>query len=186
MLARFAKPLFVVVVLAIPIGIGSCKTGDPSAPQNLNPPDSTAFNDFITQSRNGGPESTYIEASGLPTIDCDPRVDWAASQVVLWHTFTGTGAVNGYDHFFEIMFPVADTVGTYTVQNFLQALVYDGQFYSAGPFPPGSSGTVEVTRSDTLRIEGTYALTVVDSAQTDSLRLSGRFGIDNGFSLSCP
>jgi hypothetical protein len=186
MFTRLAKPIVVFIVLVLPMAAGSCKDSDLSAPQNVIPPGPTVDDDFITQSIDGGPESTFIEASGLPNIDCDPRVDWGAYQVVLWHTFTGVGAVNGYDHFFEIMFPVADSVGTYTVQgDFLQALFFEGKFFTAGPQVPTSHGTVVVTRSDS-RIEGTYALTVIDSAGTDSLRLSGEFGVDNGFSLSCP
>jgi hypothetical protein len=42
-----------------------------------------------------------------------------------------------------------------------------------------------VTRSDD-RIEGTFTITVVDSAQTSSLTLTGRFGVDSGYSTDCP
>lgn len=186
MFTRFAKPIVVLAVLVIPIVAGSCKSTDLSAPKNVIPPGPTVNDDFLTESRDGGPEVTYIEASGLPAIDCDPRVDWGADQVVIWHTFTGVGTINGYEHFLEIMFPVTDTVGVYTVQgDYLQALLFDGKFYSASPLATGSHGSVQVTRSDT-RIEGTYALTVLDSALTDSLQLNGRFGVDHGFSLTCP
>ena len=36
--------------------------------------------DFVSLSVNGGPENTYTEASGLPSIDCDPRVDWHSAN----------------------------------------------------------------------------------------------------------
>ena len=55
-------------------------------------------------SLNGGPQTTYTEASGLPSIDCDPRVDWTFNQVVGWANYTNGSGPNGYDLFFEIMF----------------------------------------------------------------------------------
>jgi len=178
-LARFSLVILVVVV------VGSCNSEDSTGPAGTQGTPGAGSGDFVTLERDGGPGQTYTEATGVPVIDCDPRVDWAAKQVVLWHTFTTGLGPNGYDHFFEIMFPNVDTVGTYTVQgDNLQALFYDGTYYSASPIFPGTSGTVQVTRSDT-RIEGVFDITVVDTTQA-SLRLSGSFGVDSGFSLVCP
>ncbi len=141
--------------------------------------------DFVTMAVDGGNEGTYAEASGLPSIDCDPRVDWGFSQVILWNDHTNGSGPNGYELFFEIMFPNVDDVGTYTVHgDMLQALFYDGINYSASPLMDTSNGSVTVTRSDT-RIEGTYTLTVVD-AQGNTKTLAGSFSVENGFSLSCP
>ena len=140
----------------------------------------------MTLSVNGGVPTTHTEASGLPSVDCDPRVDWAFDQVVGWANYTDGSGPNGYDLFFEIMFPAVDTVGTYTVQgNALQAMFYNGEFYTASPLRPATSGTVQVTRSDS-RIEGTFTITAVDSLGTTSVDFAGSFGVDSGFSLSCP
>jgi len=77
-------------------------------------------------------------------------------------------------------------VGTYTVHGeSFQTLFHNGADYSASPIMDTSSGTVVVTRSDT-RIEGTFNIVVVDAAETTSLTLTGSFGIQKGFSLSCP
>ena len=164
--------------------VASCSGGDGSSPTSSgNPP---SGGDFFTVSVNGGTETVYTEASGLPSIDCDPRVDWAFSQVIGWADFTNGSGPNGYDLFFNIMFPNIDSVGTYTVQgDNLQALVYNGELYTCSPVYPTSAGTVQVTRSDS-RIEGTYAITAIDSLGTTSVNFAGTFGVDNGFSLSCP
>jgi hypothetical protein len=136
---------------------------------------------------NGGSEAQYMEASGLPSIDCDPRVDWGANQVILWDDFTNGSGPNGYELFFEIMFPAADSVGTYTVHgDYLQALLHhNGVNYTASPLFSTSSGNVDVTRSDS-RIVGDYTITVVDADETTSVTVTGHFGVDRGFSLSCP
>jgi hypothetical protein len=184
---RFSKGLVVLALatgLAIVSAIASCGGDDGTSPSTGPPGNPTS--DFITMSVDGGGAVTYAEASGLPTIDCNPRVDWASYQVVLWDDFTGGIGPNGYDKFFEVMFPAADTVGTYTVQgDFCQSLYYDGSNYTASPILNTSSGTVQVTRSDT-RIEGTFTITVVDAAETTSINLTGSFGVDRGWSLSCP
>jgi len=134
---------------------------------------------------NGGPATTYAELSGLPSIDCDPRVDWAFSQIVGWSDFTNGTGPNGYELFIDIMFPRADTVGTYTVQgDFIQVLVYNQEFYSASPVYPATSGTVQVTSSDT-RIEGTYNVVAADTSGTSLVNFAGTFGVSRGVSLSC-
>jgi hypothetical protein len=181
---RILKTLIVLaVVIGIPVVLASCGGDDPVAPNNVNPPGGS--DDFITMSVNGGPLTTYIEASGLPNIDCDPRVDWSFNQVVGWANFTNGSGPNGYDLLFDIMFPGADTVGTYTVQgDWIQAVIYDGVSYGAGPGSGLTSGTVQVTRSDT-RIEGTYTFTAIDSLGT-LVDFAGAFGVEAGFSLSCP
>ena len=181
---RIFKALLVLsLVVVMPIVLASCG-GDATGPitGTGNPP--IPNGDFFTMSINGGAQTTYTEASGLPTIDCDPRVDWAFSQVFGLANYTGSGP-NGYNMSFGIVFP-ADTVGTYTVQaDNIQALIYNGEFYAASPILPASSGTVQITRADS-RIEGTFTITAVDTLGTNPVNFAGSFGIDAGFSLSCP
>ncbi|MDH3214861.1 MAG: hypothetical protein OEN01_01055 [Candidatus Krumholzibacteria bacterium] len=175
----------VTLVLSFLIPLGSCG-GDGGSQGTTAVNGGDAGGDFVKLSLDGGTESTHNEASGLPNIDCDPRVDWAFSQVVLWDNHTGGSGPNGYELFLEIMFPAVDTVGTYTVHgDSFQALFYNGVNYAASPLFSTSAGTVNVTRSD-ARIEGTYNITVVDMGETASINLTGSFGIDAGFSLSCP
>lgn len=165
-------------------GLGLCSCGDeeePSAPVDPGP----QGRDFLGVSVDGGTEITYIEASGLPDIDCDPRVDWSASQVILWDDFTDGSGPSGYELNFEVMFPLVDGVGTYTVHgDYIQVFFYNGTSYMASPVLASSNGTVTVTRSDD-RIEGTYIVTVVNADETDSIALSGHFGVGRGFALSC-
>ena len=168
--------------------IGACGGDDgPSTTTDAGGGNQQTTGDFVTLSVDGGAIITLTEASGLPSIDCDPRVDWASYQIVLWHNFTDGAGPNGYDLFFEIMFPVNDAVGSYTVQSdMLQALLYQNNVnYMASPVIANSGGTVEVTRSDE-RIEGTYTITVVDVGETVTRMLTGSFGVDAGWSLSCP
>lgn len=178
---RFRGLLAACFSLALASG---CKDDSPTvADPNLDPSPNV---DFLTLSENGKTPVMHREASGLPDIDCEPRVDWAASQVVMWDHFSGNGGASGYDLLVDIMFPVVDDVGTYTVhEDFLQAVYYQGETYLANPILAASNGTVIVTRSDS-RIEGSYDVTVVDSTQTKSIRLTGTFGIDAGWSLTCP
>jgi hypothetical protein len=166
--------------------LGSCgNDGESQTP--INPGGGLGDEDFVRLSIGGAPEVLLTEASGLPSIDCDPRVDWASYQVVLWDDFTSGSGPNGYDLFFELMFPVNDDVGTYTVHgSSMQALLYDnGVNYSASPLIGASNGTVDVTRSDT-RIEGTFTFTLTDATGTLSVAVSGSFGVEGGWSLSCP
>ena len=106
--------------------VTSC--GGSDGPTNPNQPDlpvSGGDGDTMVLSIDGAPNASYQEASGLPEIDCNPRVDWGFSQVVLWDDFTGGSGPNGYDKFFFIMFPNNDAVGTYTVQgDLLQSMLY--------------------------------------------------------------
>ena len=140
--------------------------------------------DFLTVSANGGAATKYTEKSGLPDIDCDPRVDWAFNQIVGWADFTNGPGPNGYDLMMDIMFAAKDTVGTYSVQgDFVQVLIYNGTFYTASPVFGTTSGTVVVTRADT-RIEGTYDVTASDSSGT-LVDFSGSFGVASGFDLDC-
>jgi hypothetical protein len=183
---RIFKALFVLsLAIGTPIVLASCGDDNPSSPAGTgNPP--TGSGDFMTLSVNGGPQTTYTEASGLPSVDCDPRVDWASNQVVGWANYANGNGPNGYDLFFEIMFPAVDTVGTYTVQGGnLHAMFYNGDFYTASPTRPATSGSVLVTRRD-WRIEGTFSITALDSDGTTSVHFAGSFGVDDGFSLSCP
>ena len=183
--SRIANRARLLCVGTLAVAFAACGEEDnPSPPLD---PGGGSGTDFMAMSMNGSSEATYVEASGLPNIDCDPRVDWGASQVILWNDFTGGEGPNGYELFFEIMFPVADSVGTYTVHgNYLQAMLHEnGTYYTASPLLNTSSGTVHVTRSDD-RIEGDYSVTLVDADATTSVTMTGRFGVDRGFSLSCP
>lgn len=153
--------------------------------QSIAPPPNHQGTDFVTLSRDGGAEVGVHEASGLPNIDCDPRVDWGYSQIVMWKGYTGA-AGTGYETVFDIMFPLADSVGTYTVHdNSLQAYYHDGVDYMASPIHATSAGTVVVTRSDS-HIEGSFDFTLVDASETTTISLAGTFGVQRGFSLSCP
>jgi hypothetical protein len=98
----------------------------------------------------------------------------------------GTGP-NGYDFFFGFLFPMADSVGTYTVQgDELEAHFHsNGTRYLAHPNADTTDGTVVVTRSDD-RIEGTFSVTVVEYPGTALLPITGRFSVDGGYSMSCP
>lgn len=181
--------LLALAAMAVTAALLPACGGDDDHSQNPTGggPDPVGANgDEITMSIDGAPERNFVEASGLPNIDCDPRVDWAAYQVVLWHDFTDGAGPNGYELLFDIMFPASDSAETYTVHGeSLQALLYlDGVNYMASPIVAASSGTVTVTRSDT-RIEGTYAVTVVDASEQNAVTLTGSFAVEKGWSLSC-
>jgi hypothetical protein len=181
--------LTIPVIVAAALLLPACGGDDnPPNPTGGGGPDPVGANgDEIVISVDGAAQQSFVEASGLPDIDCDPRVDWAANQVILWHDHTGGAGPSGYELFLSIVFPNADSVGTYTVHgDFLQAVLYlNGVNYSASPIVRASSGSVTVTRSDT-RIEGPYTLNMVDSSGQDSLTLTGSFAVDAGWSLSCP
>jgi len=178
-------PVLALVAAAMVV-VASCGGGDIGSPGGTIKPPPTGGGDFAMISVNGAPQTVYTEASGLPSIDCDPRVDWAFSQVIGWANFTGGSGPNGYELFFDFMFPAADTVGTYTVQgDNMQAMFYNNEYFMASPIIPTSSGTVQVTRADT-RIEGTFTIVAVDSLGTTQVSFDGSFGIDKGISLICP
>src|SRR5262249_11844669 len=129
-----------------------------------------------------------VEGSGEPAIACDPRVDWFLYQVVAYSHYTNGAGPNGYDDFFGILFPLMDGVGTYTVHgsNAEAHLLYNGVRYFAMPTVMSSDGSIVVTRSDD-RIEGTFAVTVVDAQQlTTSIHLTGHFSVHAGYATSCP
>ena len=138
--------------------------------------------DFIKLSVDGGVETTFTEAFSA-TIVCDPRVDWAFNQVIFYDNYIGS---NQWATIFDIMF-INDAVGTYDIALPTDGLVVvylDGVVpYTASFAEAASSGTVNVTRSDT-RIEGTFSITAVDAA-FNPITLSGSFGVDSGFALSC-
>jgi hypothetical protein len=78
---------------------------------------------------------------------------------------------------FDIMF-INDAVGIYDItvpaDGLQVAFVNGGVNYMANFVTVGSSGTVNVTRSDT-RIEGTFTIIAVD-AGSNPITLSGSFG----------
>lgn len=179
------KTLIARCTVAVVVGLlASCGGGDgPSSPAPVQPGPGTG--DFLTLSVNGGAQSTYAEASGLPAIDCDPRVDWAFNQIIGYANYTNGSGPAGYDMFFDVIFALDDTVGTYTVQgDFCQVLIYNGNTYTASPAYSTTSGTINVARADT-RIEGTFNVTAVDTSGATLVGFSGSFGVEKGISLSC-
>jgi len=146
--------------------------------------------DWVELSVNGGATVRYAEASGLlrvPPVACDPRVDWAAKQVVLQSDHVG-GAGTGFRTWFELLFPGADAVGTYTVAaDAMQAFyVTAAGSFQALPLPGTlSGGSVTVTRSDT-RIAGLFSFQLVDGANRLGPAIQGRFDVKAGVDTSCP
>jgi len=141
--------------------------------------------DMIRLDKNGV-ISEYFELSGLPQIDCDPRIDWSYKQIIAYIGFSGSGQLQGYEKLFHIMFPNIDDVGSYTVHgDSLQSTFIDGAVtFIASPLYSGSSGLVIVTESGD-NISGTFEITLVTSDQSQSVNLSGQFQIAKGNSLSC-
>ncbi len=141
--------------------------------------------DFVKLSIDSGAENTYTEAFS-PTIVCDPRVDWSFNQVILYDNYIGPDP-DDWGMIFDIML-LSDAVGTYDVtvpgDGLVVVLIDSSGTYQASFGIAGSSGTVTVTRSDT-RIEGTFTINAVD-AGSNTITLSGSFGVDSGISLSCP
>ena len=172
------KTLMIPLLLSLALLIISCGGGGGSDEIG-----GTEADDFVRLTIDGDPENIYIEAFN-PTITCDPRVDWAFNQVILYDSYLGA---NQWDMIFDIMF-LNDALGTYDVSvsgdglnvSFMDSSV----IYAANFATPGSSGTVTVTRSDN-RIEGTFTINAVDGS-SNTKTLSGSFGVDSGNSLSCP
>ena len=145
---------------------------------------SSGSGDFLKLTVDVEAESTYSEAFD-PDIVCDPRVDWASSQTILWNNHLGS---SNWELIFDIML-LNDAVGTYDV-----TVAADGvnisyilntvQQYYANFSLSNSTGTVIVTRSDT-RIEGTFNIVVVDAGNSNPITLAGSFGVEKGNSLSC-
>jgi hypothetical protein len=83
---------------------------------------------------------------------------------------------------------ISDVVGTYDVaipgDGLNVSFIDSSGTYQANFATAGSSGTVTVTRSDTS-IEGTFTINAVD-AGSNTITLSGSFGVDSGISLNCP
>ena len=180
-----ATPAAFAFLLGGLLALGSC--GGVDVPNTPIPPGSETDPSFVALSIDGGPEITHTEASGLPATACDPRVDWYLYQVLLYENFTNGTGPNGYDFFFGFLLPLADSVGTYTVQgDDLEAhFHYNGIRYLAHPNADVSDGTVVVTRSND-RIDGTFSVTVVEYQGTTTLPITGRFSVDSGYSTSCP
>lgn len=139
--------------------------------------------DFYKIAINDGTEVTYDEKSGLPAIDCDPRVDWFSNNVILYNNFSG----GTYDTVFDILF-IDDSVGTYDItvpaDGVVGVYTTGGLAYQASFGYSNSSGMVEVTRSDT-RIEGSFIINTVDGSNNPGPKLAGSFGVDSGVNLSC-
>ena len=182
--SRLRKKWLILLLLSLSLLIISCNGGGSSdGDGGLEGSGGLEGNDFVRLSINGAAENTYIEAFS-PTIVCDPRVDWASNQVVLYDTYLGNSE---WDIFFDIMF-IDDAVGTYDVlvpgDGVNVVFMDSSEIYQANFATAGSSGTVTVTRSDT-RIEGTFFINAAD-IDSNTITLSGSFGVDSGNSLSCP
>jgi hypothetical protein len=174
---RYLKVLAVFVVMTF-LTV-ACGGGGDNSDGNGN----SGSGDFVKLSINSSTENTYTEAYSAEIV-CEPRVDWAFNQVILYDNYIGTGQ---WDMLFDIMFGISDAVGIYDItdrEDAIQAIFMNNNVnYTANFVTVGSSGTVNVTRSDT-RIEGTFTITAVD-IDSNPITLSGSFGVDNGNSLSC-
>lgn len=172
-----AATILMVLFLASGCGGGGGNDGG-----NSDGNGNSGSGDFVRLSIDSGTENTYTEAFSADVV-CDPRVDWAFKQVVLYDSYSGAGQ---WDMFFDIMF-LSDDVGTYDITaqtDGIQVVFTNGSVnYTANFIKTGSSGTVNVTRSDT-RIEGTFTVTAVDTG-SNPITLSGSFGVDSGNSLDC-
>ncbi len=175
---KSAITILVILFLASGCGGGGGSNGDGNPDGNGN----SGSGDFVKLSIDSGAENTFTEAYSA-VIVCEPRVDWASNQVILYDNYIGSGQ---WDMIFDIMF-LNDAVGTYDITAQTDAIqvvfMNGGVNYTANFITAGSSGTVNVTRSDT-RIEGTFTITAVD-AGSNPITLSGSFGVESGHSLSC-
>jgi hypothetical protein len=160
-----------------------CGGGGSGSGGNSDGNGTSGSGDFVMLSIDSGAENTFAEAFSA-VIVCEPRVDWAFNQVVLYNNYLGNGQ---WGMLFDIMFGISDAVGSYDItdqSDGLQVVFMNSNVnYTANFVTAGSSGTVNVTRSDT-RIEGTFTITAVD-ANSNPITLSGSFGVDSGNSLSC-
>ena len=180
MYRSFRKTRMILLLCALSFLITACgSSGGGSSDGNGG----LEGDDFIRLSIDGGAENTYIEAFSA-VITCDPRVDWASNQVILYDGYLGGG---DWDIIFDIMF-ISDAVGTYDVSvpaDGINVVFMDSSvIYQANFGTAGSSGTVTVTRADN-RIEGTFTITAVD-VSSNPRTLTGSFGVESGNSLSCP
>jgi hypothetical protein len=171
-----------VLILVILFLASGCGGGGGNGEGNPDGNGNSGSGDFVRLSVDSGAENTFTEAYSA-VIACEPRVDWASNQVILYDNYTSGGQ---WDMIFDIMF-INDAVGTYDITasaDGINVVFMNGSVnYSANFATAGSSGTVNVTRSDT-RIEGTFTITAVD-AGSNSITLSGSFGVESGHSLSC-
>ena len=172
-----------VKVLALVVGVFIMAIACGEDGGNSDGNGSPGSGDFLNLSIDGGVSNTFTESFSADIV-CDPRVDWAFNQVILYDNYIGSGQ---WDMIFDIMF-ISDSVGTYDITvpaDGLQVVFINGSVtYMANFATAGSSGTVNVTRSDT-RIEGTFTTTAVDPGSSP-ITLSGSFGVESGNSLSCP
>jgi hypothetical protein len=172
----------VITILVILFLASGCGGGGGNDGENSDGNGSSGSGDFVRLSIDSSAENTYTEAFSAAIV-CEPRVDWASNQVILYDNYIGAGQ---WDMIFDIMF-ISDAVGTYDITaqaDAIQAVFMNGSVnYIANFVTVGSSGTVNVTRSDT-RIEGTFTITAVD-ADSNPITLSGSFGVDSGNSLNC-
>lgn len=170
-----------VLALIVGVFIIAIGCGDDGVDSDGN--GSSGSGDFVKLSIDSGVENTFTEAFSADIV-CDPRVDWAFNQVQLFANYIGGGQ---WEMLFDIMF-ITDSVGTYDItvpaDGVQVAFMSGGVNYMANFATVSSSGTVNVTRSDT-RIEGAFTVTAVD-AGSNPITLSGSFGVDSGNSLSCP
>jgi hypothetical protein len=181
MIRSLRQKWMIVALLLLPIFLVSCGGGGGGGGGNGG--GGGGGSDFYKLSVDGGGETTYTEAFSAAAV-CDPRVDWYSHHVLLQDNFLGG---SNWEMIFDIILS-NEAVGTYDVTvsgDGLSVLFMDSSgAYYANFGTVGSSGTVTVTRSDSSRIEGTYAITAVDGV--NPINLSGSFGVESGFSLSWP
>ncbi|UCH82157.1 MAG: hypothetical protein JSW20_05870 [Nitrospiraceae bacterium] len=70
-----------VYVIAI-----ACGGGGGNGQDNSNGNASSGSGDFVRLSIDGGAETTFTEAFSQ-TVVCEPRVDWALNQVILYDNY---------------------------------------------------------------------------------------------------
>jgi hypothetical protein len=181
MIRSLRQKWMVVALLLLPIFLISCGGGGGGGGGGGDNGDGGG-SDFYKLSVGGGGETTYTEAHD-PDIVCDPRVDWASNQIILYDNYLGG---SNWELIFDIML-FDDSVGTYDVQVAGEAFVSyipNSTPYTTNPNFSNSSGTITVTRSDS-RIEGTFDVVVVDAGDSNPIAVTGSFGVESGNSLSC-
>lgn len=184
MYRRLRSVVLIVTLLFLSFAVVSCGGSSEGDGGNGGNGGGGGGGDFVTLSIDGGTEDTYTEAHDS-AIECDPRVDWASSQIILYNNYLGS---SDWEFVFDIML-INDEVGTYDVAtpadgvNVVYILDELTQYYANFSLS-NSSGTITITRADS-RIEGTFDVVVVDSDDGNPISLSGSFGVDSGNTLSC-
>ena len=98
--------------------LAGCGGGGSGGGENSDGNGGSGSGDFVKLSIDSGAENTFTEAFSA-VIVCEPRVDWAFNQVILYNNYIGTGQWNTI---FDIMFGISDAVGIYDITDQADAL----------------------------------------------------------------